>query len=112
MRTSLERFGRVSDIERKDEELGGFLTLFADLPPESQARVLQEVARLKREAGGNAETLLAEVKVLAEMYGAVAKGAEGKEKKDSGRFTVRLGEIEAAAIGLRQAVDPKEELIN
>lgn len=94
--------GRVYEIEQKNRELNGFLDLFAKLPSGSQARVLEEIANLKRRVGNKLETFLTEVKTLAEMYGAIARGTKGEDTNIQA-FTAQLGEIARAASGLKDA---------
>jgi hypothetical protein len=97
--------GRVYEIERADNQLNGFLSLFAKLPNGMQAKILEEIANLKRKVGINPEILLIEVKALAAMYGAMARGKDGLELKSSPSFTVRLSEIESAAHALQGVSD-------
>lgn len=102
-------FNRVSEIERRDRELGRFLSLFAKLPPETQEKILAEVNRLKKELKDSPEEFLEKVKALAEMYSAIKKKGEDATKENSNRLlTIQLGEIESAAEELMKVKSPEK----
>jgi len=95
--------GHVKDIEQKDRELGGFLTLFAKLSLAERDEILRQIARLKIECSDNPELFLAKIKVLASMYGAIEKSGENKTKDVlPTALTARLEEIATAASALRR----------
>lgn len=97
-------FGRVPYIERKNQELGGFPTLFARMSPEIREKVLSQISELEQKFGRGTPEFFEGVKALAEACGAIINGLEGKPAEErTSILTQRLKEIEKVRIELEEA---------
>lgn len=71
---------RVLEVEAKDRELGGFLTLAAKFLPETRLRLIKDIERLKADCAGDNEKLKKglgamhqELKNFGDDYGLVSR---------------------------------------
>lgn len=71
---------RVSEVEKKDIELGGFLTFAAKFLPETRSRLVKDIGRLKADCVGDNERfkkglegIHKELKDLGDDYGLVKR---------------------------------------
>lgn len=97
-------FDRAGNIERRDRELGGFLTIFAALPGRSRDKILQEIAALRERLAGDPEAFMDEVKAMAAVHGAVQNREGHPIPRDMGSLTFRMDEIGSAAQELNRKI--------
>lgn len=89
---------RAREIEQKNFELGGLLSIYAKLPPQEQKSLMDAVLKLRTELSGTDPKLYLErVRALGEMYGAVSRNLKEEDTPNlSQTLTWRLGEMESA----------------
>lgn len=99
----MDRLHDRSRERQANQELGGFLAIFRNLPEGNKLEVLRQVERLRAKFDDDQEGFMLEMKALAEMYGAMIKGRGGGEKEPAMQaLRVRLGDLANATTELQK----------
>ncbi|MBP9748139.1 MAG: hypothetical protein KBD17_00730 [Candidatus Pacebacteria bacterium] len=97
MKSSLDKLAsHVPDIERRDKQLGGFLTLFKDLTGKQQSKVMDWIKELKARSLTEDE-IIQEVRVQTKI-GEILEDEMYKHTGSSGQsLTFKIEELEQEA---------------